>query len=190
MSKPEPLKIKRVLLSSLTEDPKNARKHNARNLESIRASLESHGQVEPLVVQASTHKVIGGNGRLATMRSMGWTHADVVEVAVDDTRAAALAITLNRTSELAEWDDEQLAETLKALQAQDFKIDLMGFDEEELRKVLVKEHERMVGDGENNAPGLGSITYRVLIECADEKQQGLLLERMEKEGFKCQLLMS
>lgn len=190
MAQAPTLKIKRVLLSSLVEDPKNARKHNQRNLDAITASLTAHAQVEPLVVQRSTRKVIGGNGRLSAMHALGWTHADIVEVDMGDAQAAALGITLNRTAELAEWDDAQLAETLKLLQSHEFEIGALGFDDEELRKVLVAEHERTLGDGENNAPALGAITYRVLIECADEVQQGTVLERMEKEGFKCQILMS
>ena len=43
----------------------NARIHNGRNRESIRASLTHFGQVEPIVVQKSSGKIIGGNGRAA-----------------------------------------------------------------------------------------------------------------------------
>lgn len=144
------LKVKRVLLTSLTEDPHNARKHNQRNLDAIKASLEQHSQVEPLVVQKSSSKVIGGNGRLAAMRAMGWTHADVVELNVEDKQAAALGIQLNRTAELAEWDDEQLAETLKQFQEEGINSIDVGFDDDELRKVLVKEHERTIGGTDEN----------------------------------------
>ena len=61
----ESLSIRRVSLSELVPDPANARAHNERNLDAIRASLARFGQAEPLVVQRSTRRVIGGHGRLA-----------------------------------------------------------------------------------------------------------------------------
>jgi len=79
------LSILRVPLDALHLDPANARQHGERNLEAIRASLASFGQVEPLVVHKPTQRVIGGNGRLAAMRALGWTHADPVELDVTTT---------------------------------------------------------------------------------------------------------
>ncbi len=51
---------KRVALDTLHQDPANARAHSPENLASIEASLRRFGQAEPLVVQASTGRVIGG----------------------------------------------------------------------------------------------------------------------------------
>ena len=95
------LKIRRVKITELHADPANARTHGERNLRAIEDSLKSFGQVEPLVVQKSTGKVIGGNGRLEVMRRAGIEECDVVEVDVDDAKATALGIALNRTAELA-----------------------------------------------------------------------------------------
>ena len=59
------LAVVRRTLASLHEDPSNARKHDARNLEAITASLRAFGQVEPLVVQRATGKeaILDGDGR-------------------------------------------------------------------------------------------------------------------------------
>ncbi len=65
------LTIKRVPLSGLNLDPANARSHGERNLDAIRASLASFGQAEPLIIQARSQRVIGGNGRLVAMRALG-----------------------------------------------------------------------------------------------------------------------
>jgi ParB-like chromosome segregation protein Spo0J len=58
-------------LADLHLDASNARQHNERNLEAIKGSLARFAQVEPLVVQKSTGRVIGGNGRLVAMRALG-----------------------------------------------------------------------------------------------------------------------
>jgi len=94
------LAIRRVPLDSLHLDPSNARLHGPQNMDAIKASLQRFGQAEPLVVQKSSGRVIGGNGRLEAMRALGWTECDVVELEVDDLQATALGIALNRTSEL------------------------------------------------------------------------------------------
>ena len=96
--------IKRVPLATLVADPDNARSHPQKNLDAIKGSLAKFKQVEPLVVNKRTGLVIGGNGRLAAMRDLGWTEADVTEVDLDNTQAAALAIALNRTAETAEME--------------------------------------------------------------------------------------
>ncbi len=127
--------VKRVKISEIHEDPANSRKHGERNLATIRASLEQFGQVEPLVVQARTGVVIGGNGRLATMRKMGIQEVDIVEVDLTDVQAAALSIALNRTAELAEWNIEALAKAVAGIKDE---VDLasLGWDPNELEQIL------------------------------------------------------
>ena len=130
-----PLTILRLPLSALASDPRNARVHDERNIEAIRASLLTFGQAEPLVVQAGTRRLIAGHGRLEAMRRLAWTEADVVELAVDDRQATALGIALNRTAELAGWDDGALAALLKEL-GEEGALEGVGFDEAEIAALL------------------------------------------------------
>jgi DNA modification methylase len=105
------------------------------NHTAIKASLTRFGQAEPLVVQASTKQVIGGNGRLAAMQELGWTECDVVELDLDDQKAAALGIALNRTAEFATWDESALAEILQSLDA-DGALDGTGYSHDDLNALL------------------------------------------------------
>lgn len=153
----EPLKVKKVRIGTLVEDPANARRHEKRNMAAITASLKRFGQVEPLVVQASTKQVIGGNGRLTAMREMKWKTVSIVEVDVDNQEAVALGIALNRTAELAEWDMETLGKLIGSLENSDQLI--TGFSQGEIDNLLnaewkpddvegsLEDHER---DGEKN----------------------------------------
>jgi DNA modification methylase len=129
------LTIRRVPLGDLHLDPANARSHNERNLDAIRASLARFGQAEPLVVQKRSGRVVGGNGRLVAMRALGWTHADVVEVDLDDLNATALSIALNRTGELADWDLPTLGRLLESLRAED-ALDGVGYELPEVQEIL------------------------------------------------------
>ncbi len=131
---PAQIAVRRAKLSEPHADPTNARQHDERNLDAIAASLKQFGHVEPLAVQKSTGKVIGGNGRMEALRRAGETECDIVEVDVDDTQAAALGIALKRTGELAAWDDQALAKLLESLPDDAFAA--TGFSDEDLSELL------------------------------------------------------
>lgn len=109
------LEVVRVALDDLTPDPENPRKHSNRNLEAIRASLKAHGQVAPLVVQKGTGTIIGGNATAASLAAIGETSAEVVFIECDEAERRQLAVRLNRTAELAEWDTSILGSYLAEL---------------------------------------------------------------------------
>lgn len=117
--------VNRVALEVLEVDPDNARTHDEANLAAIQASLLRFGQAEPLIVQRSRRRVIGGNGRLEAMRRIGWKEADAVFVDLDDTAARALSLALNRTAEAsdagdvpaARWNVDRLLEQLATMRA-------------------------------------------------------------------------
>jgi len=133
--RPVALVIVRLPLERLVADPANARLHGQANLDAIQASLTRFGQAEPLIVQAGTGRVIAGHGRLLAMKALGWTECDVVELPVAGMDATALGIALNRTAELAEWDDGTLARLLEQLRAED-ALDGVGFSNQEIDRLL------------------------------------------------------
>ena len=137
------MKIERVKTSQLHEQPGNARLHIGRNLDAISRSLQKFGQAQPLIVQASTGMVIGGNGRLAVMRLLGWDEVDVVRLDVDDTTAVVLGLALNRTAETAEWDDDALAVLLR--QVGDISVDC-GWSQDEIDDLVSQVAEPIPSD--------------------------------------------
>lgn len=128
------MKIIRLEVSKLSNDPANARKHNDRNIEAIIASLRRFGQQKPIVVDSS-NVVRAGNGTLEAAKRIGWEHVDCVVTDLKSSDAVAYAIADNRTAELAEWDDATLAAELESLQA-DGLLEATGFSDEELNQLL------------------------------------------------------
>ena len=129
------LVVRRAPLDSLAPDPANPRTHDEANLAAIKGSLARFGQAEPLILQAGTRRIIAGHGRLAAMRALGWTECEVVELDVTDLEATALGIALNRSGELASWDDGTLARLLAELR-DDGGLDGVGFDDTDLDALL------------------------------------------------------
>ncbi len=130
------MKSETVPIDSLSFDPANVRKHGERNLATIKASLLRFGQQKPIVVDANG-VVRAGNGTLAAAKALGWKEIAVVRSALAGSEATAYAIADNRTAELAEWDEDALAETLSALQCEDEALlDAAGFDSAELSRMI------------------------------------------------------
>ena len=112
------MNVETVKIDSLTFDPANVRKHDEKNLAAIKASLNRFGQQKPIVVDANG-VVRAGNGTLAAAKALGWKEIRIVRSSLAGSEATAYAIADNRSAELAEWDDEALAQTLAALQIED-----------------------------------------------------------------------
>lgn len=144
-----------VPIDSLTPDPKNARKHDERNIESIRQSLIKFGQRLPIIVQRQGMIVRAGNGRMQAAQKLGWTHIAAIVVDEADAEAAAFAIADNRTAELAEWDWGQLAQTLAELRVElpDFNVELMGWSEREIAGLELATAWDNLEDGEGAHAG-------------------------------------
>ena len=129
------MNLKEVSIDTLVMDPNNARTHNARNQDAVRTSISEFGQVEVLVVQKGTNVVIGGNCRLQEMRRLGHKKVWIAEVDVDGTKAKRLALALNRTGELGQWDDKVLGRLLSELEAAE-DLDGVGWSDSEMDRLM------------------------------------------------------
>lgn len=124
-------------VASLKPDPRNARTHDARNLDAITASLEQFGQVKPIIVQRATGIVVCGNGTLEAAKRLGWQKIAAVHQDLTDAEAKALAIADNRTAELAAWDEQVLGTSLRELeQSGELAAEVTGFSREEIDELV------------------------------------------------------
>jgi len=131
------MKTETVEIDTLVYDPANVRQHNEKNIEAIKASLSRFGQQKPIVVDADG-VVRAGNGTLIAAKSLGWSSIQVVRTELRGAEATAYAIADNRTAELAEWDDEALAQQLAMLRIESDALALAtGFDAREIERLLL-----------------------------------------------------
>jgi hypothetical protein len=120
-------KIETVDLSTLRQDPTNARVHGRHNLASIASSLVRFGQVRPLLV-TKDGMILAGNGTYEALKHLGLEQALVMRLPWDDPeKCRAYAIADNRTAELASWDDEILNEQLGDLARAGINMGTLGF---------------------------------------------------------------
>lgn len=142
--------IERVPIESLAPDPNNPRVHPEDNIEDIKGSIDAFGQVEPLVVQKGTNRVIAGHGRIEVMKRRGDTHAFVNIVDCTDEQAEAMGIALNKSPLGAGWDNAKLIASLKSL-PEDLLI-ATGFGSDGLKELMDSAHPPTTSEDEEPAP--------------------------------------
>lgn len=131
-------------LDDLVADPANPKAHA---LDTLGASVNRFGYVEPIVVDDRTGYLISGHGRRETLlaaRDEGQEPPDGVQVAADgswlvpvitgwssknDADARAALIALNRTGEVGGWDDGSLLALLERLADDEGGLTGVGYDE-------------------------------------------------------------
>jgi DNA modification methylase len=145
-------RIERWLLDRLLPFATNARTHTDAQISQIAASIAEFGFVNPILVGADNY-IIAGHARALAARQLGITEVPVI--VLDHLTAAqrrALVIADNRLALNAGWDETLLHLELAALQEQDFDLDLLGFDDDELVSLLADENSAQGLTDEDTVP--------------------------------------
>ena len=136
----ESLRPLAVPVDTLKPDPDNARKHNRRNLDTIKTSFERFGQAKPIAVRRVDNVVLCGNGRLQVAKELGWTHIAVVLLDGTSSELKAFALIDNQSADLAEWDEAALSDILSSIaQTDDTLLHGIGFSDAELANFVDQE---------------------------------------------------
>ncbi len=131
------MKIQTVKITSI----KRA-KHNPRKLlkpgdpayDRLRKAVETFGLVEPLVWNKRSGNLVGGHQRLSIIEARGDSTVEVSVVDLTDRDEKALNLALNKHA--GEWDFASLADMLQELDAGDLDMELTGFGEAELERLM------------------------------------------------------
>jgi hypothetical protein len=140
-----------VPIDDVEPDPKNARRHPDPNLEGIAASLSKFGQLKPIVVKGK--RILAGNGTWTVLKALNWTHVAIARVPdeMTDEEAVAFAIADNKTSDLSEWDFQELAELLREMPP-DLR-DFTGFRDFEIEPLIAAEWKPPPGSTDGDGGG-------------------------------------
>jgi len=165
---PIPAGLGKILLAHLIPDAKNPRKDLKKGdpeFEKINKSVERFGQLDPIIFNTRTRKILGGHQRIKVLDSQGYTELYTVTLGaytwafaetdlkeLSDKEESAANIALNKAQ--GDWDMGQLTINLQELKA-DGLLELTGFDEKEFDAMIEdlaipeteKEYDESVADG-------------------------------------------
>ena len=186
-------------LSSITDvrpQVRNANRHSQRGMGVLEKSIQSDGWIGAITV-AADGETFDGSARVET-GAAGF--ADVEPIVVrsdgsrpvihiredipnaDDPRAIRLGVAANRVAALNYDPDPALLAALAG------EVDLSGlYYDDELAAIIAQ-----AGTDILDAAGVDVVPeqWMVLIECKNEQEQAVLLERLTDEGLSCRALTS
>lgn len=114
----------------------NARTHSEDQVAQIAASIAEFGFTNPILIGADD-VVIAGHGRLLAAKLLGLSEVPVIVLDhLSDAQRRALVIADNRIAENAGWDEAMLRAELAALREDEFDLDVLGFGDAELLRIL------------------------------------------------------
>jgi DNA modification methylase len=128
--------IEQWAIDKLTPYARNPRTHSDAQVAQIAASIAEFGFNNPILVD--THAgIIAGHGRLLAARKLQLEHVPVIVLDhLTESQKRAFILVDNKLAENAGWDEDLLGCELAALEEEDFNLDLIGFDDQELARLL------------------------------------------------------
>lgn len=133
-----PISFEMLPLSSIKENPYNAREHDRKQLAKIAGSIKKHGFITPVVVD-ETDELLCGHARVLAARKLGIPTIPAIRARhLSESQKRAFVIADNRLAELASWNTESLKRELQFLSDVDIDFDFsaIGFDTPEVDFIL------------------------------------------------------
>ena len=123
-------------MADLRPDPRNARRHDPKQVARIAESIRRFRFNNPILVDGAG-TVIAGHGRLAAAKLLGLPAVPTLCLDhMSEAERRAYRIADNRLAELSSWDKALLAIELGELQGHDFEVELTGFDLGEISLII------------------------------------------------------
>jgi DNA modification methylase len=123
-------------LDRLIPYARNPRTHSDAQVAQIAASIAEFGFNNPILVDTKAG-IIAGHGRLLAARKLQLAEVPVIVLDhLTDAQKRAYILADNKLALNAGWDDDLLRAELAALQEDDFNVRIIGFDDEELARLL------------------------------------------------------
>ena len=142
------MKIEIADINSIKPYENNPRKLKDSAIEKVAMSLKEYGFRQPIVVDKNRIIVVG-HTRFRASKKLGFKEVPItVADNLTPEQVNAYRIADNRTAEESEWDSELLKMEIKDLEAKDFKLDLLGFNEDQLNDMLFEEKQGLTDQDE------------------------------------------
>ena len=128
--------IEMVPIAVLQANPRNARKHTESQVADIATSIKRFGFRNPVFIDAG-NTIWAGHGRVMAAKKCGLTEVPCIRANdLSEAKLRAYALADNRIALNAFWDNDLLAEEMKALDRSEESLTGLGFDEAEVKELL------------------------------------------------------
>jgi ParB-like chromosome segregation protein Spo0J len=178
------MKIEQIDIDNLIPYAMNARTHSDAQVAQIAGSIKEFGFNNPVLIDAD-NGLIAGHGRVMAGRKLGLKQVPAIRLGhLTETQKKAFILADNKIALNSGWDYELLKVEVELLSNEDFNLDLLGFEVNELNTILgieeeLKDEKEIVDDGNRNL---------LLVEFDNEIELENLFNEMQERGFNCKIM--
>jgi len=122
-------------LADLIPYANNSRTHSDEQVAQVAASIKEFGFTNPILVDES-NGIVAGHGRVLAAKKLKLEEVPCIELTgLTEAQRKAYVIADNKLALNSGWDDEALRLEIEHLAELDFDLNLLGFDEIELKEL-------------------------------------------------------
>jgi len=150
--------IQEIPVENLSVYVNNSRTHSTEQVKQISNSIKEFGFTNPLLIDKNK-EIIAGHGRLMAAKQLGLDKVPCIELSnLSEKQKKAYVIADNQLALNAGWNESILSMEIGDLSDNDFDISLLGFNDLDLNKYLLKEFEGLTDEDEVPEPPKEPIT--------------------------------
>lgn len=182
--------IKKIKVNDLIPYANNSRLHSDEQVLQIASSIKEFGFLNPIIVDGD-NGIIAGHGRVMAAKKLGIDELPCIDAShLTEAQKKAYIIADNKLALNAEWDSDLLKIEIESLQEDDFKLDLLGFDVDELNGILgfdgiAEEDEE---ESEQDYEDKYKEQYGVIIMCKSAEEQEKVFNKMQQNGYEVKVV--
>jgi len=178
--------IKQIAVDSLIPYAMNARTHSDEQVTQIASSIRAFGFTSPLLTDGQ-NGIIAGHGRLMAAKKLGLEKVPCIELThLSEQEKKALILADNKIALNSGWDFELLKCELENLSQENFNLELVGFDPNELTAIMFGEDLKDSSPDEYN--GDSENKWQLLVEYDSENDLSNAYDQFTQRGIKCKII--
>ena len=173
-----------IEVSKLIRYINNARTHSESQINQIAASIKEFGFRNPILIDGD-NGIIAGHGRVMAAKKLGLTTIPYIDCSdLTEAQKKAYIIADNKIALNAGWDEELLKLELEDIEVSDIDMELLGFSDEELKRLIGVE-DADTEEGEITDDGNRNL---LLVEFINESELQKIFEELKERGFECKIM--
>lgn len=130
------IKIEYIKISDIKTYAQNARTHSDEQVNQLVKSITEFGFTNPILIDENS-ELIAGHGRTMAAKELGLDKLPAIRLkGLSPEKVKALRLADNQLALNSGWDADLLALEIEALNDAGYDLELIGFDDEELDKLL------------------------------------------------------
>lgn len=143
------MKIEQISAAALVPYARNSRTHTREQITQIAASIKEFGFTNPVLID-NEGGIIAGHGRVLAAIELCMEEVPCIMLGyLTKQQKQAYVIADNKIALNAGWDQDMLSLEISDLQDNNFNIEVIGFSEDEISNILLKNEESGLTDDDD-----------------------------------------